>query len=94
MELGLDMQAELTITLNCDAQYRNVIILFDIVRYWEDCWIPLLRITSSLHLLVLQCIPFATVQSINLDKAMSEISGESLVIVTKTVESSAYLNKA
>ena len=36
---------------------------------------------------------FATVQSINLDKAMSDISGESLVIVTKTVESSAYLNK-
>ena len=36
---------------------------------------------------------FATVQSINLDKAISDISGESLVTVTKTVESSAYLNK-
>ena len=36
---------------------------------------------------------FATAQSINLDKAMSDISGESLIIVTKTVESSAYLKK-
>ena len=37
MELGLDMQAKLTITLNCDAQQGNVIILFDIVRHRVDC---------------------------------------------------------
>ena len=33
---------------------------------------------------------FARVQSINLDKAMSDISGKSLEIVTKTVESNHY----
>ena len=34
----------------------------------------------------------AFVHSMNLDKAISDLSGKSLDIVTRTVESSAYLN--